>query len=447
MKDPGLPQGLVLTLALALFGAALLTATRRNRTSLSLQVRLFLVAIILRFALSVVIYQFGLVSVLKDEDASGWIGGVILYNDWTDRHLSLTDLPQALARTWEGHHTGYFYLLGLFFYLTGCPYRLAAAALNCFCGAITVVFVYRIAIALFSPWVATRAAWWTCVFPSMLIWSAMTLKEPVVILLETMALYGCVQVQRHGFSLRHLLLCATCIFLLSPFRFYASYLVGLTVILALALPRIIPRKGASLVLLGLLGVILVVTTGRMAIGDTQSERSYLARIESFRRDVSTGGAAVGARSGVRTADIRTPGGLVIGTAVGAAHLLLAPFPWQLGGGSMRMLLTLPELLVWWYLVWKGLLPGVRYTLRHRFRDVFILGVFILGFGLLYSMMFGNVGLVFRQRAQLLPWLLIFTAVGMECRRLARFAVRKPAHDPDRVVPLPGRRAALERGSP
>lgn len=445
MKDPGLPQGLMLALVLALVGTALLTLTRRNRAAMSLQVRLFLVALFLRFALSVVIYQFGLVNVLKDEDASGWVGGVMLYDDWTDRHISLIDLPAVLSRMYEGHHTGYFYLLGLFFYLTNSPVRLAAAALNCFCGALTVVFVYRIAHALFSDWVASRAAWWTCLFPSMLIWSAMTLKEPVVILLETMALYGCVQLQQHGFSLRHLLLCAACIVLLAPLRFYASYLVGLTVLLALVLPRIVPRKGTSMVLVGLVGVALVFMTGRMAIGDTQSEQSYLARIQSFRQDVSTGGAVVGARSGVRTADIRTPGGLVLGTAIGAAHLLLAPFPWQLGGGSMRMLLTLPELLVWWYLVFKGLVPGVRYTLRHRFRDVFVLGVFILGFGLLYSMMFGNVGLVFRQRAQLLPWLLILTAVGMEYRRLVRLAALKRAAAPGPADPPPSRRRlALDR---
>jgi hypothetical protein len=45
--------------------------------------------------------------------------------------------------------------------------------------------------------------------------------------------------------------------------------------------------------------------------------------------------------------------------------------------------------------------------------------FILGLGVLYSMMFGNVGLIFRQRAQLLPWLLIISAVGLEQRALKK----------------------------
>jgi hypothetical protein len=52
-------------------------------------------------------------------------------------------------------------------------------------------------------------------------------------------------------------------------------------------------------------------------------------------------------------------------------------------------------------------------------------VFILGLGLLYSMTFGNIGLVFRQRAQLLPWLFVLAAVGLE-QRAIRQSRRLPA---------------------
>jgi hypothetical protein len=105
--------------------------------------------------------------------------------------------------------------------------------------------------------------------------------------------------------------------------------------------------------------------------------------------------------------------------IGAAHLLLAPFPWQLGGGSLRMVLTLPELVYWWWLVFNGLIPGVIYSVRHRLSDVRAMLLMLIGFGLLYSLTFGNVGLVFRQRAQLLPWMFILAAVGLEQRTLRR----------------------------
>jgi len=44
-------------------------------------------------------------------------------------------------------------------------------------------------------------------------------------------------------------------------------------------------------------------------------------------------------------------------------------------------------------------------------------------------MFGNVGLAYRQRAQLVPWLLIFAMVGLEQRALRRLAARRAAIEP------------------
>ncbi|MBI2835108.1 MAG: hypothetical protein HYX76_11855 [Acidobacteria bacterium] len=40
-------------------------------------------------------------------------------------------------------------------------------------------------------------------------------------------------------------------------------------------------------------------------------------------------------------------------------------------------------------------------------------------------MFSNIGLVYRQRAQLMPWLLIFGAAGLELRRKRKLAARRP----------------------
>jgi hypothetical protein len=39
-------------------------------------------------------------------------------------------------------------------------------------------------------------------------------------------------------------------------------------------------------------------------------------------------------------------------------------------------------------------------------------------------MFGNVGLIFRQRAQLLPWLLIIAVVGLEQRAMRKTLKRE-----------------------
>ena len=111
------------------------------------------------------------------------------------------------------------------------------------------------------------------------------------------------------------------------------------------------------------------------------------------------------------------------TLEGGTYLLLAPFPWDLGG-SLRKMLTTPELFIWWWLVVVGLIPGLWYTIRKRLSDVQPLLFFVVGLGLLYSVTFGNVGLAYRQRAQLLPWLVIIAMVGLEQRELRKSARRR-----------------------
>lgn len=425
MKDAGLLPGLMVFTALVWVGCGCLFISQRHREDLRLQMRLFLWAFSLRFALSIVIYQLGLVSVIGDDDSGGWIFGVWQQDRWLRQGVGLWDLPSVMAGAFKGQHLGYEYLLALFFYLTQAPYRLPAAALNGFFGALIVVFTYRAARYLFSGWVARCTGWWACLLPSMLIWSAQTIKEPSVILLETMALYGCIRLQRSGPSLRHLALCAGTIMLLLAFRFYAAFVVAGAVLLALLLRALVQgRTAVATVGLVALMVPMVVSTGVFSRHAAELEKYDLKRVQKFRQDVSSGGSKWGGRSGVRTVDIRTPAGFVQGVAVGAAHLLLAPFPWEMGGASIRMLLTLPELLVWWWLFFIGVVPGLRTSLRHRLLDISPMLLLMVGLGLVYSLMFGNVGLVFRQRAQLLPWLLIFAAVGLEQRRLRRAAARE-----------------------
>ena len=127
-----------------------------------------------------------------------------------------------------------------------------------------------------------------------------------------------------------------------------------------------------------------------------------------------------ADSGVETNfDTQSTRGLGLMTLFGGVHLLLAPFPWQLRAGSVRMALTAPEMVVWWYMFFALVLPGLKHAIRHRFGDVMPLLLFLLLLSGIYSVTFGNVGTAYRQRAQLMPYLLIFAAIGLEQRKLPR----------------------------
>jgi hypothetical protein len=421
--------GLVFLLVFAGLGSFLLTLTRKHCQTRREQIALFLCALGVRFAASIVVYEMGLVKVLGDEDSSGWITGLALSEKWDRQRLDLLSLPEIWAEAYGKQHLGFQYLAGLFFFFTGTSARMPLAAMNCFFGALTVILVYRTAIVLFSRWTAVRAGWVVCFFPSLIIWSAQTLKEPIVIFLEALALYACVNLKLSGFSVKYVLLCAAAIVLLPPFRFYAAYLAGAVTIMTLAIPQIGARIGkgkssfkTALAAMAIAALVapLAVTSGYLARNEAAFERyAQVKEIAMFRDNVATGYGS-GVKSGY---DLSSPTGLAAAIVVGGAHLLLAPFPWQLGGGSIRMLSTSPELAVWWWLVLFGLIPGLWHVCKTRLDDVQPMLYFILGLGLLYSMMFGNVGLIYRQRAQLLPWLLIIAVVGLERRALKKLLNR------------------------
>jgi hypothetical protein len=176
-------SGTTAFLLLALLGCLLLLVTRNHRSGLRGQCLLFLSAMAIRFLLSILVYGTGLHTVVVgDGDDNGWEGGLGILAGWEYRGLGLLDLPVALLDVFKGRHQGYFYVLALYFYVLRIPSQLSAAALSCFCGAMTAVFAYRLARSIASDWVAWRVGWWTCFFPVMIIWSAQTIKEPFVIL-------------------------------------------------------------------------------------------------------------------------------------------------------------------------------------------------------------------------------------------------------------------------
>lgn len=426
MDSAALAVGLLHFALFSLVGCLVLQATRAHQETLQFQTRLLLWAFSLRFAASLLIYEGGLINTLKDEDASGWLVGAAYSRGWEQQGRSILDTPSLFLQAYETSNRGYYYMLGVVFLTTGMPGRLPAAALNGLVGALTVVFAYRVARSLFSEAVARRTAWLGCFFPSLIIWSAQTLKEPVVIFLETAALYGCIQLRQGSFSFRHLFLVSAAALLLYPFRFYAAYLAAGAVLVSLFMPQfgkgrmsLGPAVGVTLLLLAFVSL-----SGVQVTKELEQQQFDLAYLERFRE-----GANIGQGSGVYIeADLHTPSGFGLALLVGAAHLLMAPFPWQWGGG-LRIALVIPEVILWWVLLFYGVVPGLRHAIQNRFSDVLPLLLFLAGIGLLYSLMFSNIGLVYRQRAQLLPWLLIFAAVGIELRQRGRLARQSTSSHP------------------
>src|SRR5207249_5225465 len=134
-------------------------------------------------------------------------------------------------------------------------------------------------------------------------------------------------------------------------------------------------------------------------------------------------AAQSAQSGFgQDVDVSTPGGALTAIPLGFSYLLFAPFPWQFG--SLRQLITLPEMIVWWCCI-PLLVLGLWFTIKHRVRQVAPILIFTVFLTLTYSVLQGNVGTAYRQRAQLLIFYFVFVAVGFVLVREKReAAVRK-----------------------
>src|SRR5215469_5683302 len=287
MNDIGMVPGTLLFIVLAIFGSMSLFFTWGHRHTVRSQIALFLIAFGTRFAFSIWVYQFGLVNILHDEDSSGWALGIPLERLWTLQRLSLIDLPYALLGSFQHEHAGYQYMLAALFYVVNSPTRMVAAVLNCFFGALTVVVAYRIARTLFSEWVAARVGWWTCLLPSLIVWSAQTVKEPVVIFLETLALYGCVNLKRSGFSVRHVVLCAVTAILVIPFRFYVAYIVAGTIVFSLLLPQFTRRKWSieSALVVGFLFIPLALLSEVLIRHEARFDANFIG---SYRHALTVG---------------------------------------------------------------------------------------------------------------------------------------------------------------
>lgn len=409
---------LVLAIIAVLFvsGLWLTVLTGRGLGEKQFEVGLFTSAFALRMAAVMTIYTFGFVSVLGDEDSMLWLFGTMLTERWEG--LSLGNI---MADAWdymkEREHRGYFVFLGLVFHALGFTSRIVAASMSAWIGAMTVVLTYRLTTVLFGARPARIAGGLACIMPSLIIWSSQTVKEPFVVYFELLVLYLAIRL-RERFTLGAVLAICLSVLALATLRFYAAYIVVGGVAVGLAVNRGARGRIAMLLVAAVLVPVASYSGFAGRHSDVYEKYADVDAINYLRHDFSKG--PTGAGSGIAAVeDVGTADGFAKAYVVGVASIMLAPFPWQFLTGSLRMLLTLPDTLLWYYLVWKGLIPGIRAALEDV-RKVFPILVFCVVIGSIYSIMYTNAGLIYRQRTQLLPYLLAFIGLGLTRRsELAR----------------------------
>lgn len=384
-------------------------------------VRILAVALLLRLIAAT---MFAIVPETRifHEDASGYeYIGMKTARGWSGLGPPYDIIKQAAP------NYGFYYLSAIIYYVLG-QYAPLVAYFNCVVGMGTVFLVYRLSRQFFHVLVATRAALLTALVPSMVLWSSTAGKDTLMSLLILIGLSSCVAVKRRA-TPGAVLGIALSLLAMQPIRFYMVYFLGFAILTSLFLERGVGMlSGLSKQLtVGAILVALLAMVGFSGSAQSGLDSISFERVSSFRH-----GMAITANSGFASdADVSTPGKALLFLPIGLTELLLGPFPWQFG--SFRALLAAPETLYWW-LLFPAMVRGMWWMFRKRFAATSPLLLFAVTMTCAYSLMHGNVGSGFRQRAQIFIILFIFAALGVYRRRCRRAGL-----DPDLLLndtPLP-----------
>ncbi len=310
---------------------------------------------------------------------------------------------------------GYFYLNGAAFSLFGHS-EIPLKLVNAFLGALSCRFLYGLARELYGVRVATYAAQLFAYFPSLILWSVLNIRDAWVIALILFVSKKSLETVkgRSRLALAQLLLGA---FALTFFRDYLFFVVAIPPVVAFLLGRS-GHLLRNVIIASLAAFGLVVLLQQGAVSEKTTKRMSLEALSEARQNLATGGSAFH-----EEVDVSTPGKALAFLPIGIAYFLFSPFPWEIT--STLKLFSVPEMLFIYFLT-PAILRGIRYAARERFREsvqvLLLTGLLTVS----YALGEGNVGTLYRHRAQALGFYLMFAAVGREVGRRPQAEAPEPA---------------------
>jgi len=412
---------LVLT---AVVSGILLVLLRRFSDQPDFVSKVFFVALGARLLFGLLLYAFDLQSFFGGDAVTYHFRGQLLSDYWLGI-IPADSSELAKATSVAGPGWGMTYFVGVIYLLTGGSFLAAQSVAGVF-GAATAPLVYLCANQVFeNRQVSRMSAYFIALFPAFVIWSGQLLKDGLIVFLLVLVMLLVLRLQQK-FSYLAIVILILALGGIISLRFYIFYMVaaavaGSFVIGTSSTRGSLFRRVSALIIAGValtyLGVVRTATTDFDKYGD-------LERIQVSRQDL-----ARSADSGFgEDVDVSTTAGAITAIPIGFAVLMLAPFPWQFS--SFRQSITIPEVLLWWFLL-PMMCWGIWYAIKHKLRSAFPILVFSGMLTLAYSIFQGNVGTAYRQRTQIQVFLFMFISVGWvllkekrEDRKLINQAKRK-----------------------
>src|SRR5262249_15519623 len=240
------------------------------------------------------------------------------------------------------------------------PNMLAIQLINGAIGAATAIVVYYVAQTLFSNVrVSKLAAILVAFFPSLVLWSSQALKDGVIILALALSILATLRLMEK-ITIGYTVVLIGCLLALFSLRFYIFYMMCAAVAGSFFLGmKTLSAQGFlhRFIAVGVIGLAFT-WFGVLQSAGAQIERyANLQTIQNSREDQASAGSGF-----MKDVDVGTTEGALTVIPMGLLYLMFAPFPWQFT--TLRQVITLPEMIVWW-LVFPFLVLGLWYSMKHR----------------------------------------------------------------------------------
>ncbi|MDP1731602.1 MAG: glycosyltransferase family 39 protein [Devosia sp.] len=305
----------------------------------------------------------------------------------------------------------YSYLLGLVYSVTGRA-ALMAQSFGILAGTAGVALTWALANDLWGRTVARRAAWVAALFPTAIMYSALTMREPFVMLFLLLGLRGAVAWARS----RRMLPAAGA---MAGFAAAALFHTGLIAAVAIFAALVLFGESRRLMKGWIPGLILAVCAGAIVVGaaaallesadtisigkfGTLTEAASPERWLEVTRNRTTGGAAYPEWTTPRSA-----ADLIWAVPLRLVYFLFSPFPWDVR--TPAHLSGLLDSLLYAGLAWYMWKNRGRIWADPAARLVLLI---VLPLLLAFAIGTGNFGTAMRHRSKLLPVLAVLAAPAL-----------------------------------
>ncbi len=368
---------------------------------------IFLLALTLRWLVSVVVYY------TVYSTRPGLLAPDEYYYDWAGMYVADYLHGRVPDPAGEVYTPGIVWLSAAFYYVLG-HVPMVPKFINCLGGAWAAVLTALIAMRIYPVVVARRAGMLAAVFPSLVMWSSLNIKDCSTLLGAEIALLAFLHL-RERFRLWLVGLFILSLLYIATNRAYEILFIGASVGASFFFTKLrhLLRNLVVFTLLVMALLVIVRQTDADSVPGSSDETTF-ERVNAAR---SAYVMDTGSAMNVDLVDASTPSGLAMWLPIGLAAFYFAPIPFT--GTSAISLATSPEMLLWYFLL-PSLFRGLREAVRSRLRAIAPVMLYVIVSSLGWALVVTNIGTLFRFRAQIMFFPLILIAADqVRRRRLAK----------------------------